>query len=278
MEAESRRTRELLADLQKTISDLDREAGATRVELAAAEQEIATHERSLTALDGQISPVKDEMTALLDARSQVERSLGLYEQLERLGEIRATYSEGESLEAVKDVQRPAGTPNGMVLKDFSDSVSAVLSEWGVQEYEPIHFDQEIDDIVVAGRARPNRGKGMRSILHAAFKVALLNYCVERDLPHPGFAILDSPLVTYREPYGPPQDDEAESEAVSGYVAESFFRYLATDFPGQTIVLENVDPPADVAEKNARTIRFTKSAEGRYGFFPEKRDLPVVPRE
>jgi hypothetical protein len=155
----------------------------------------------------------------------------------------------------------------MALREFSDAVSRVLDRWQLPETSPVHFDREIDDVVVAGRARPNRGKGMRSILHAAFKVATFNYCFDRALPHPGFLVLDSPLVTYREPYGTPQEDEIELDAVSGYVADALFRYLATDFPGQAIVLENVDPPSDLPERNARTVRFTKSTEGRYGFFP-----------
>ena len=38
---------------------------------------------------------------------------------------------------------------------------------------------------------------VRAILHAAFTLSLAQYCFDRDFPHPGFVVLDSPLVTYR---------------------------------------------------------------------------------
>jgi hypothetical protein len=39
---------------------------------------------------------------------------------------------------------------------------------------------------------------VKAILHAAVNVALLIYCRERNLPHPGIVVLDTPLLTYRE--------------------------------------------------------------------------------
>ncbi|WP_233520710.1 hypothetical protein [Streptomyces sp. CCM_MD2014] len=39
---------------------------------------------------------------------------------------------------------------------------------------------------------------MRSVLHSAFTTSLARFCIERDLPHLGFVVLDSPVVTYRQ--------------------------------------------------------------------------------
>jgi hypothetical protein len=47
--------------------------------------------------------------------------------------------------------------------------------------------------------RSAHGKGVRAILHAAFTIGLAQYCFDRDIAHPGFVVLDSPLVTYRPP-------------------------------------------------------------------------------
>ena len=75
-------------------------------------------------------------------------------------------------------------------------------------------------------------------------------------------MLDSPLVTYRQP------DPGEDEAIPASVSDSFYRYLATKFEGQAIVLENQDPPADVSG-DTTIITFTKrdGGQGRYGMFP-----------
>jgi hypothetical protein len=274
---ERARTRGLLSDLLLTIVSIGEERDAAETERASLQTDLTAVEQSLAQLDSQLSPVNEELEELLESRSRAERNLGLYEQLNRLTELRAQYTVGNSESAsAPTTPRSSGAPNDMALREFAGTVARVLADWQLLESSPVHFDKEIDDVVVAGRARPNRGKGMRSILHAAFKVAIFNYCFDRALPHPGFLVLDSPLVTYREPYGPPQEDEIELDAVSGYVADALFRYLATDFPGQTIVLENVDPPSDLSEKSARTIRFTKSAEGRYGFFPVRAGLSAAP--
>lgn len=48
-------------------------------------------------------------------------------------------------------------------------------------------------------------KGLRPITQAAFSISLMEYCVGNDSAHPGFLILDSPLLSYKEPEGPEDD-------------------------------------------------------------------------
>ena len=61
------------------------------------------------------------------------------------------------------------------------------------------FEDSTQDIRVDGEDRKDNGKGVRAVMHAAFKVALLIYCQRNDLPHPDFLVLDTPLLTYRDP-------------------------------------------------------------------------------
>src|SRR3546814_16286533 len=71
---------------------------------------------------------------------------------------------------------------------------------------------DLFDLIIDGKRRRNNGKGVRAIPHAAFKVALLTFCRSRGLPHPGFLVLDTPLITYRHPIhsraGAPEADAA----------------------------------------------------------------------
>ena len=104
---------------------------------------------------------------------------------------------------------------------------------------------------------------MRAVLHAAFTLALAQYCSDRDLPHPGFVVLDSPLVTYRPP---DQTTEASEEPPQG-VVRAFYRDIQDNFDGQIIVMENTDP-LDPLASDALDVRFTKNVDvGRYGFLP-----------
>jgi hypothetical protein len=105
-------------------------------------------------------------------------------------------------------------------------------------------------------------------MNAAFGV--LVYCRQKQLPHPGLLVLDSPLLSYREPlksrHGALSDDEKTIKA-SG-VKQHFFAYLkeTTEF-AQFIIIENEPPPSEV-DSYAKVYAFVgdEGEEGRKGFF------------
>ena len=112
--------------------------------------------------------------------------------------------------------------------------------------------------------RSAHGKGVRAILHAAFTIGLAQYCFNNNRPHPGFVVLDSPLVTYR----PPRAGETVDENVLDIdVASRFYSDIQESVEGQVIVMENMDPPNGL-KAGSTDIFFTGVAgEGRAGFFP-----------
>jgi hypothetical protein len=108
------------------------------------------------------------------------------------------------------------------------------------------------------RAQP--GEAIRR-LHAAFTVTLLEFTRISELLHPGFVVLDTPLLAYREPEG--DDDDLSGTDVQ----DRFYDYLSGLKDGQVIILENNDPP-DSIKTLAQTLFFSKNPHlGRYGFFP-----------
>ncbi|MGN6308607.1 MAG: hypothetical protein ACTHNN_03515 [Xanthobacteraceae bacterium] len=117
-------------------------------------------------------------------------------------------------------------------------------------------------MVINGKNRTSFGKGLRAITQAAFTVSLLQYCRQYETPHPGFIVLDSPLLSYREP-------EGDGDDLSGTDLNSHFYAFLANLPDdrQVLVIENTDPPADV-QLSVQTVEFTKiEGVGRYGFFP-----------
>ncbi len=104
----------------------------------------------------------------------------------------------------------------------------------------------------------HRARSIRShicnLLVRGFAVA----CVHVELPDPGLVILDSPLVTYREPW----------EHIGEGVKIAFCRTLATAVgDAQVAFLENDGPPQDLKDTIAYTA-FTKNRDiGRYGLVP-----------
>ncbi|QTQ95605.1 hypothetical protein [Pseudomonas aeruginosa] len=150
---------------------------------------------------------------------------------------------------------------------FGETVKAVLTAWHFPDAEKVQFDGKTNDITVAGKRRAANGKGVRAILHAAFNVAVLVYCIENGLPHPGFLVLDTPLLTYREPmtsrHGELAADEAVLKATS--LAEHFYKHLhSLKSDVQFIVIENSDPPTAVRGM-AKIETFTGlEGNGRFG--------------
>jgi hypothetical protein len=103
---------------------------------------------------------------------------------------------------------------------------------------------------------------VRALTCAAFIIGLQKHCINKSLAHPSIVALDSPLVAYREP-----DVEDELLKQAG-VKEAFYSTLADGVSeGQVIIFENEDPPMNLESKFTQ-YHFTKSAIGRYGFFPK----------
>jgi len=142
-----------------------------------------------------------------------------------------------------------------------------LTAWQFPNADKVQFDERAYDITIGGKSRAANGKGVRAILHAAFNVAVIVYCIENSLPHPGFVVLDTPLLTYREPmssrHGELSADEAQLKTTS--VAENFYKHLASlQDKVQFIVIENTDPPAAIRVL-ARIETFTGvDHNGRFG--------------
>jgi hypothetical protein len=178
----------------------------------------------------------------------------------------------EALEKSDDERRGSSVSDGdlplTVAETFALKVEAILKEWHFPNAERVFFDAKARDLVIAGKLRTSRGKGLRAIAHAAFTVSLLEYCREQATPHPGFVCFDSPLLAYRAPEGK-EDDLSGTD-----LNERFYDHL-TKMPDdrQVIVVENRDPPQTIISR-AQTEMFSGSTTvGRFGLFPITKSLP-----
>lgn len=84
---------------------------------------------------------------------------------------------------------------------------------------------------------------------------------KRSLPHPGFVVLDSPLLAYFEPEG-----EEDLQLQGSDLKERFYSYLKMHHhrDSQIIIVENQHPPTSVQEGLAITVFTRNPAEGRFG--------------
>lgn len=258
--SETQKTKELLDDLRVTLEHLDGRIEVLRNSIEEMHQDVVSLQQRIKVLDVSMTPGKENLRQLLGKRSEIEKQLGLYKQVNTFEEmIRRIANEKDS-----EVVIAAAGLSHTVVQEFSAEIGKRLAGWSYPSAESVRYDRNELDIIAGGQQRAAHGKGVRAILHAAFTLALAQYCFDRELPHPGFVVLDSPLVTYRPPDHAAEPDGGEPPED---VVRAFYRDIQANFDGQIVIIENTDP-LDPLGVDARDICFTKqTGVGRYGFLP-----------
>lgn len=259
--AEIEKITRLRGELQGTISDLKSEVASQEQELSNKNEE---YENVNTQIQETVAPtVGEERTSfseLIEKRAEVQKGLDLYGRVAKLEERRTSFEQDEGEEGSSGAI-VSGLPDS-VAHDFSLRVSKLLKAWDFPGDCLVHFDKETTDFVIDGKPRGSRGKGLRAITHATVTIALLEYCQENDLPHPGFVVLDSPLLAYFKPEG---DEDRQLQGTN--LKERFYSYLIDhhNTNSQIIIVENQHPPDSVLVRLGMTVFTGNPNDGRQGF-------------
>lgn len=259
-EGEQNKIRSLQNELSDVVATLQREMLEFERQLPELEESLQAANSFLSNVSPQVLAQRNRFAEFLDTKSEVERNIELFENLDRLHQKQREIEEETKTEAVEDeVSSPLPTKS---LFDLSNCVANLLDEWGLADEPSVHFDTDTRDFVINGKHRSSNGRGYRAITHAAATLGLLRYSETKNLAHPGFVILDSPLLAYEKPEG--EDDDLTGTDVNLH----FLGCLAAWKSTQTIILENKKSIPSAFSEGEGITRFTKSAnQGRYGFFP-----------
>lgn len=253
------------AELKETIGTLRKEAISFERRLPALEQ-------SLTTLSGQIETVvapnlrllRTSYKQLADKGGEVREALAIHRGLQDLEERKAQLEGEDEVTGgganVSDVDLSTSTAD-----KFATLVRDILAEWHFPKIDRVHFDMKVRDLVINGKSRTSYGKGLRAITQAAFTLGLLEFCRQNDTPHAGFAVLDSPLLSYKAPEGT-EDDLRGTD-----LKDQFYRYLsAWGDDRQVLIIENTDPPVSVQALPQATKFTGLPGVGRAGYFPPEK--------
>ncbi len=259
--AEIDKIKGLKIELQETIKDLESESASQELILYRNKEAFIEVNTQINEI---VAPTAAEKQAsfseLIEKQSEAKRGLDLYNraaQLEsRKSQLIQEESEQQPLESI------ITTLPDSVMHEFSKRVSTILKAWDFPGDCNVHFDETTTDFVIDGKARGSRGKGLRAITHAAVTIALLEYCQENDLPHPGFVVLDSPLLAYFKPEG---DEDKKLQGTN--LKERFYSYLTNHHStnSQVIIIENQHPPESILSKLNLTVFTGNPNEKREGF-------------
>lgn len=257
--AELHRVSMLLSDLRSTIVAAEESATRLRLSCSEAQAALASIDEELGArLQGVASDAAAELEDIGRRLNPLRQALVLFDQLDVLAEVKLGHP---SSPVTQTPTKRSDRPSPVALEEFSLIAQRILTEWHFPNLDRVVFSDAEWDFVISSRPRGSHGKGVRAITHAAFNLALLAYCDDKSLPHPGVFVVDSPLVVYREP-------DSDEQGFAPQVKDFFYRSLAEGFnDDQVVVIENLNPPADI-DAVANVIAFTGSDSGRRGFIPE----------
>ncbi len=257
--AEFEKIRTLREELAETVAQLNAEVQEYDILAPKLGEQLEFAVGELQEISPDLRSQRAAYTELLNRRSAVESALRILSTISELEERRA---ELEALPETKSTQNePVSDLSLSTLNSFSKVYEEILGNWNFPDSDRVYFDQPSRDFVISGKPRGARGKGMRALSYAAFTVSLLEFTKRNELAHPGFIVLDTPLLAYREPDG--DDDDLTGTDVH----QRFYENLYSISDRQVIILENVDPPNEIRKGGHCTFFSKNPHSGRYGFFP-----------
>ena len=243
---EAAKIRAHLMDLKDAISDLEQRR-------AEAEEKKKRHDQDVVALDrlltDRYSPQLRDLSGYLEhlIKRRTEREA---ERLDRehcasliklRDEIQTSLDEGG-----EPKQHWDGLPP-MALRNLCNQIECVLKDWSWKGAPRVEFDEKLFDIIVDGQPRQSHGKGVRAILYAAFAIGLLRYCAANGFPHPGVVVIDSPLTSYKKKTS--AGISGTDDQIAPGIEHAFWKSISqTPSDVQIIVIENKEPPPDIAAK------------------------------
>lgn len=268
--AESRKIEVEQRELIQTIASLAAEVGGLRRTLTQIRDDVESLDHDIEAARPREASVRESYETYAQKRQEITRTLDL---LDRRAKLAARKAEIEAETTKRDGSSLPVGPDPTTAFEFGETIKKVLEAWHFPDADKAQFDLASNDVTIAGKRRSSNGKGVRAILHAAFKVAIIEYCINKNLPHPGLLVLDTPLLTYREPLTSKHGDLSEDEEVlkATSVAEFFYKHLASlKAHAQIIVLENSEPPLPILPL-ARIETFThRDGVGRFGLLARRK--------
>jgi hypothetical protein len=242
--------------------------------LVSENLEIESHlsriESRLEELNGQIRQelpdvqvARARINEVVTARDQTHSVLARFENLEHLRALRSEIAGSADIDSVSIIAE--GDIDGVILDEFAQSIERVLTTWEFPA-QRVFFDLTRRDIQVSGKARRTNGKGVRAVLHAAFSLGLMLFTAAKTRPHPRLLILDSPLVTYRDPLTDPLAPDEIALAHTNLNERFYAVFRDWDPEMQVVIIENRDPPQWIGDF-ATVERFTGDPNfGRAGFY------------
>lgn len=258
----------LLSEKEKTnISLKGLTLSIKDVELSVEDMTKMRHEYSVISseltqkIDKELVPLKEEISLKLNTLVKHEQKQSKLKELRKQLDERTGERDSIQIDLLSvDASASSGYIPDKEMKSLSGFVQDILKRWQFVDDEKVSIELSDYDTEINGKKRGLFGKGKRALITTANLIALMNYCIKSELPHPGFVIVDTPLTPYKD------TDPSSEDKLTDKVQNAFFEDLA-ELSGdlQVIVIENKVPP-DSIKTSINHIHFSGNNKvGRKGF-------------
>ena len=253
-----------LTELDKTIKDLS--------------DEIMNKEENISKLENHKDEIKDILNNKLGpiVAEKVEQVQNLLEIQEKINLITRNkkrmdkyYTEiNEWQEKIDSTVQNKGNKKENLPDECTNELCMEIKQLlkkcdFIGEEDDIKYNSATNDVKIGDKEKASFGKGARAIINSTFLIGLMNYCYKKNLCHPGFVVLDSPLTTYKEK----DKKDGVDETITKGTKEKFYEMLAEQKNGQIIIFDNEEPSSTV-KKKINYLHFSgDSSVGRKGLIP-----------
>lgn len=267
IEKEKEKLKAHLLDLEETINDFDSDLTLTSKRIVIIQNKIEAFNKDLSGQSNKISETLIKHEQYLKIRDQVvaveNNKKKLFDTNSRIQELNDRIDNTKVVSEKVNIKKLSDE----LMVEFCKIVQNLLEEWTFIDSSDkcsVEFNSKPNDIVVCGKTKASYGKGARAIINSSFLIAIMLYCQQYGLSHPGFIVLDSPLTTYKEK---DKQKNEKNEEVSKGVKSAFFNNLSQIGRGrQIIVFDNETPPENLTE--IKYQHFTGNPDiDRAGFVP-----------
>lgn len=267
IEKEKEKLKAHLLDLEETINDFDSDLTLTSKRIVIIQDKIEAFNKDLSGQSNKISETLIKHEQYLKIRDQVvaveNNKKKLFDTNSRIQELNDRIDNTKVVSEKVNIKKLSDE----LMVEFCKIVQNLLEEWTFIDSSDkcsVEFNSKSNDIVVCGKTKASYGKGARAIINSSFLIAIMLYCQQYGLSHPGFIVLDSPLTTYKEK---DKQKNEKNEEVSKGVKSAFFNNLSQIGRGrQIIIFDNETPPENLTE--IKYQHFTGNPDiDRAGFVP-----------
>jgi hypothetical protein len=237
-----------LLDLQETIDDFESDLLEVTQQIAKEQEKIKFYERGLEDQVKEVSRMLIEHERYLKIR---DKALAIENNKKKLLDANSRILElNERIDNTKAASDKVGIKklSDELMLDFCEIIRDLLEKWNFInniDQSVVAFNTKANDVIVCSKTKASYGKGARAIINSSFIIAIMRYCIQHGLSHPGFVVLDSPLTTYKEK--DKLKNEKNEEVDKSVKSEFFYNLSRIGRDMQIIVFDNEVPPDDIKE-------------------------------